>query len=510
VTTYRNNLARSGDNLLETSLTPFNVAPDEFGKLFSLPVDGQVYAQPLYLPSVSIPGKGVHNVVFIATAHDTVYAFDADSADGPSASPLWQVSLADAAAGERPATVIDVLGCGSMIPEIGVTGTPVIDPATGTFYVVALTIRQDSFVHRLHALDIVTGAERPGSPVVIDASVPGTGDSFSASGVVPFHPYLQKNRAALLLLNGVVYSAWTSYCDAGPHHGWLIGHDARTLRQTVVFNSSPNAWAGSFWMGGAAPAADYAGNIYLVSGNGPFDANTQGSDFGDSVLKLSSAAGLTVADYFTPYNQRDLDRADLDLGSSATVLLPDRAGSSAHPHLLIGAGKEGRIYLLDRDNLGQFNAAGDAQIVQSLAGAIGPLYGGPAYFNNTVYFAAWNDTLKAFSIAGGQLATSPAARSLQAFGYPGAVPTISANGSANGIVWLLEGGSNGTLHAYDAANIANELYNSQMKASRDALGSFVRFTVPTIANGKVYVGTANALAVFGLLDLPPQPSLRHW
>jgi uncharacterized protein (TIGR03437 family) len=503
VTTYRNNLARSGENLQETILTPSSVTPVQFGKLFSHPVDGQVYAQPLYLPSVPIPAKGIHNVVFIATAHDTVYAFDADSALGPNAFPLWQVSLAT---GERPATVSDVLGCNSMIPEIGITGTPVIDITTGTLYLIALTIRSGSFVHRLHALDITTGAERPGSPVVIDAFVPGTGDGFSTTGV-PFHPYLQKNRAGLLLLNGVVYIAWTSYCDAGPYHGWIIGYNAKDLVRASVFNSSPNSWQGSFWMGGAAPAADSDGNIYVVSGNGTFDANKNGSDFGDSFLKLSSTGGLALADYFTPFNQIYLNAADLDLGSSGAVLLPDSAGSSVHRHLLLSAGKEGRIYLLDRDQMGHFNAGGDSQIVQSVAGAIGPLYGSPAYFNNTVYFSASYDALKAFPISDGHLGTSPGSRSSQVFGFEGAIPIVSANGSSNGIVWLLEGLSGGTLHAFDASNVANELYNSQMKASRDSLGSFVRFSVPTVANGKVYAGTGNSLAVFGLINQPPQPLL---
>jgi uncharacterized protein (TIGR03437 family) len=508
LTTYRNNLARSGENLQETVLTPANVTPAQFGRLFSHAVDGQIYAQPLYLPLVAIPGKGIHNVVFVATAHDTVYAFDADSTDGANAAPLWQRTLADAAAGERPATVADVLGCNSMVPEIGITGTPVIDTATGTLYVVALTIRAGEFVHRLHALDIATGEERAGSPVVIDAVVPGSGDSFSSSGFVPFHSYLQKNRAGLLLLNGVVYTAWTSYCDSGANHGWLIGYDAATLQPAGVFNSSPDSWAGSFWMGGGAPAADADANIYLITANGPFDADTQGSDFGDSFLKLSSRGGLSVTDYFTPHNQTYLNRADLDLGSSGALLLPDAAGSNAHPHLLVSAGKEGRIFLLDRDRMGGFRANDDTQIVQSLANAIGPLYGPPAYFNNTVYFSAANDALKAFSIAAGQLSTSPVAQASRVFPYPGAVPTISANGTANGIVWLLEGGSSGTLHAYDARNVANELYNSQMQPGRDALGSFVRFTVPTVVNGKVYAGTANSLVVFGLLNQPAQPSLE--
>jgi uncharacterized protein (TIGR03437 family) len=507
VTTYRNNLARTGENLQETILTPSNVRPDQFGKLFAHALDGQVYAQPLYLPSVAIPGKGIHNVVFIATAHDTVYAFDADSNSGINAAPLWQVSLADAAAGERPANLTDVQGCNSMTPEIGVTGTPVIDTATGTLYVIALTIRDGSFIHRLHALDIGTGAELPGSPTVVGASVPGTGDGlFSHDGIVSFHPYLQKNRAGLLLLNGVVYTAWTSYCDGGAYHGWIIGYDDKTLRQLSIFNSSPNSWQSSFWMGGAAPAADSEGNIYVISGNGIFDADTNGADFGDSVLKLSSSGGVAVADYFTPFNQEYLNRNDMDLGSSAAVLLPDAAGTNAHPHLLISAGKEGRIYLIDRDQMGRFNGTGD-QIVQSLQGAVGPLYGGPAYFNNTVYFSASHDALKAFSISDGQLATSPTSQSKQVFDYPGAIPTTSANGSADGIVWLMEGSGGGTLHAYDASNVANEIFNSQMKGPRDALGSFVRFTIPTVANGKVYAGTGSSLAVFGLLNQPPQPSL---
>ena len=416
-------------------------------------------------------------------------------------------SLASTAAGERPANVSDVLNCNSMTPEIGITGTPVIDTTTGTLYAIAVTVLDTTFVHRLHALDITTGFERPGSPVVIDAFVQGTGDGIFSRNGVPFHPYLQKNRAGLLLLNGVVYTAWTSYCDAGPYHGWIIGYDAKSLRQVSVFNSSPNAWQASFWMGGAAPAADSEGNIFVVSGNGVFDAHMNGSDFGDSFLKLSSTAGLAIADYFTPFNQDYLNTADVDLGSSAAVLLPDAAGSSAHRHLLISAGKEGRIYLLDRDQMGHYNAAGDGQILQSLEGAIGPLYGGPAYFNNTVYFSSSNDVLKAFSISGGQLSTSPTSQSQQTFGYPGAIPTVSANGSSNGIVWLLEGGSGGTLHAYDASNVARELYNSQIKASRDSLGSFVRFTVPTVANGKVYAGTGNSLAAFGLVNQPPQPSL---
>ena len=467
VTTYRNDLARSGGNPAETILTPASVNPAGFGKLASRPVDGQVYAQPLYVSLVNIPGKGIHNVVYVATEHDSVYAFDADSDTGANADPLWHVNFTDPSTGERTLNEADVLNCPSITPELGITGTPVIDPSTGTLYVVASTILNGQFFHRLHALDITTGAERPGSPVVIAASVPGVGDGFSQT-TVPFHPYLYKNRAGLLLLNGVVYTAWTSHCDAGSYHGWLIGYDAADLRQMAIFNDSPNAFQASLWMGGAAPAADAEGNIYVISGNGPFDTESNGSDLGDSFIKLSSGAGLTIADYFTPFNQLALNRGDIDLGSSGALLLPDEAGSVAHPHLLAGAGKEGRIYLLDRDQMGSFNPADDSQIVQSIPKAIGPLYGGAAYFNQTLFFAAANDSLKAFAISDAHLMPLPSSQSSLAFGGLGAAPTVSSNGATNGIVWLVEPGYGGTLHAYDASNLANELYNSQMNPARDA------------------------------------------
>lgn len=495
VATYRNDLTRSGQNLKETVLTPANVNPAQFGKIFSLQVEGQVYGQPLYLPSLAISG-GVHNVVFVATEHDVVYAFDADSASGANQTPLWQVSLVGA--GETTASVADVLNCNAISPEVGITGTPVIDPPTNTLYVVALTARATQVIQRLHALDVTTGAERPGSPIVITASVPGTASGFFSSGpTVEFQPEFYKNRAGLLLLNGVVYTAWGSQCDFWAYHGWIIAYDAKDLHQVAVFNTTPNAYQGSFWMGGAAPAADEDGNIYAVSANGQFDANTNGLDYADSVLKLSSP-GLAVLDYFTPFNQIDLESKDLDLGSSTAILLPDLAGSKAHPHLLVTAGKEGRIYLIDRDRLGRFQASDDSQIVQSLSGVIKSLFGGPAYFNNTLYFAAAYDTLKAFPISEARIAISPSSHSSEVFGYAGGVPIVTANGSSNGIVWVVEASSGGTLHAYDASNVANELYNSEMNHSRDALGSSLPFSVPTVVNGKVYAGTAHGVIVYGL------------
>jgi hypothetical protein len=496
VLTSRNNLARSGENLRETILTPANVNAEQFGKLFSYAVDGQVYAQPLYVPSLNIPGKGMHNVVYVATEHNTVYAFDADSNTGQNTQPLWQVSLTGP--GETTVSAADAMNCAAITPEIGITGTPVIDPAAATLYVVAATKRGASFFHRLHALDITTGAERPFSPVVVDATVPGIGGDFFSPSPVKFLPYFHKNRSGLMLLNGIVYTGWASDCDTRSYHGWLIAFDAQDLHQVAVFNSTPDAHQGALWMGGTAPSADEEGNIYAITGNGKFDANTNGRNLGNTVVKLSSP-DLGVADYFTPFNQEHLDEHDIDLGSSGAVLLPDNAGNAAHPHLLASAGKEGRIYLLDRDRLGGFQEDSDSQVVQSIEGAIGPLYGGPAYFNGTLYFAAANDPVKAFGVGDAQIAASPSSQSAHTVTYPGAVPAVSANGTADGIVWLLESGPGGMLHAYDAGNVALELYNSQMNALRDGIGTVMKFAVPTIANGKVYAGTESSVAVFGLL-----------
>src|ERR1700722_9240679 len=484
VLSYHNDLARTGQNLNETLLTPASVTSGQFGRLFSYPVDGQVYTQPLYLPGVIIPGKGIHNVVFIATEHDSVYAFDADNDLG---APLWRVSFLNAAQGITTASAAD-LACDSITPEIGITATPVIDQATGTLYVVAMTEDTSSgnYAHRLHALDVTTGAERAGSPVEIQASVPGTGNG---NTVVPFEPWLYKERAGLLLLNGVVYTAWSSQCDSGNYHGWIIGYNARTLEQSAVFTDTPNWDAGAFWQGGAGPAADSDGNIYAVSANGTFDANSGGLDLGESVLKLAAGKSVTVADYFTPYNAAELSDKDVDFGSSGALLLPDEAGNAAHPHLLVTGSKSGAVYLLDRDNLGHFRPDGDSQIVQSLASAVGPIFGIPTYFNHTVYFSAAHDQVKAFPLQNGLLSALPASASSATFAMLGTVPAISANGTANGILWTID--PSGLLHAYDAADLGNQLYQG-------SAGPYVKFSTPTIANGKVYVGTLDSLVVFGL------------
>jgi uncharacterized protein (TIGR03437 family) len=483
VPTYHNDLARTGQNLNETLLTPASVGSGQFGRLFTYAVDGQVYAQPLYMPGVAIPGHGIHNVVFVATEHDSVYAFDADNY---LAAPLWHVSFINPAQGVSTASAAD-LECASITPEVGITGTPVIDPASGTLYVVAMTEpSSNNFEHQLHALDIATGAEKPGSPVEIQASVPGFGDG---NTTVQFKPWLYKERAGLLLLNGVVYTSWASHCDAGNYHGFIIGYNASTLQQAAVYVDTPNWEEGAFWQGGAAPAADASGNIYIVSANGTFDANMGGSDLGESILRLSTGNGLSVADYFTPYNTDELSDKDIDLGSSGALLLPDGAGSAAHPNLLVSGSKAGSIYLVDRDNLGHFQAAGNGQIVQELAGAAGPLFGIPVYFNNTVYFSSAQDQVKAFALQNGLLSSSPVSASGATFPVYGSVPSISANGAANGILWTIDPAAQ--LRAYDAADLGNQLYQG-------AVSSSVKFATPTIANGKVYVGTLTSLDVFGL------------
>lgn len=496
VLTYQYDASRAGGNLKEAALTPANVNVNQFGKLFSYPVDGYVYGQPLYLPNVQMPGKGTLNVVYVATEHDSVYAFDADSAGG--GTWLWAVNFLNPGAGVTSVPASDT-GCNQIVPEIGITGTPVIDPQSGTIYLVAMTKEKSgnsaNYVHRIHALGVATGLERPGSPVVIQASTPGTGDGGSVDRLIPKN---YKQRPGLLLLNGVVYTSWSSHCDAGVYHDWVIGYDAQSVGQVVVYNATPNGGLGSFWAGGAAPAADNAGNIYVVTGNGTWDYASGGQDLGESYIKLASTGGLSVADYFTPFNYQSLNNDDVDTGSAGVALLGDEAGSPAHPHLMAGAGKEGRIYLLDRDQLGGYQAGSDSQIVQSIPGAISGLFGNPAYFNNTVYMCGSGDGVTAFPISNAQMATSPASRSITQYGYPGCVPTISANGTSNGIVWALE--VSNTLHAYDATNLGTELFNSNQNKTRDSLGPYVKFSVPTVANGKVYAATQNSLVVYGLLN----------
>lgn len=509
VLTYHNDNARTGQNLNETVLTHANVNSNTFGKLFSYGVDGQIYPQPLCLANVAITNKGTHNVVFVATAHGSVYALDADSNAGINAGPLWQVSFINPGAGITTVPNAEVAS-GNIAPEIGITSTPVIDAATGTIYVEMKTKEvagTTNYVHRLHALSVGSGTEKFGGPIVINGSVNGTGDGNDGAGHVPFNGLRHMNRPGLLLQNGVVYLAYGSHGDNGPYHGWIFGYDAATLQPRGVLNTTPNGGLGGFWNGGGAPAADANSNIFCITGNGTFSAGT--TNYGDSFLKISTTNGaLKLADYFTPFNQQALANADADLGSGATILLPDSVGSVAHPHLLVGGGKEGKTYLIDRDAMGHFNAANDSQIVQVVQ-VISNSFDCPAYFNGTLYYVGGGDALKALRFSNGLLVTPPAS-STNSLGWPGATPSVSANGSNNAIVWAIEssgadGGSHAILHAWNATNVAMELYNSAQAGSRDDPGAAIKFTVPTIANGKVYLGGASRLTVFGNASWSAQP-----
>lgn len=497
VLTYHNDNARTGQMLNETVLTTTNVNAASFGLLRTLSVDGKVDAQPLYVSNL-----GNRNLLIVATEHGTVYAFDADSG-----SIVWQVSMLQP--GE---TSSDNHGCGQVTPEIGITATPVIDRTAGphgTVYVVAMSKNgAGTYFQRLHALDLSNGNEEFGGPLEVAARVPGTGDN-SSGGQVVFDPGQYKERPGLLLLNGVVYTAWSSHCDIRPYTGWMIGYDQNTLLQTSVLNVTPNGNEGSFWNSGAGPAADAAGNIIALQANGTFDTtmNAQGfpsqGNFGNSFLKIgTNNRQLAVADYFAPFNVTAENSVDEDLGSGGALVLPDlRDSGGVTRHLAVGAGKDAHIYVVDRDNMGKFSPANNSGIYQDVMGALGgQVFSMPAYFNGVIYYGAVDDNLKAFAISNALLATSPSSQSSTSFAFPGTTPSVSSNGTGNGIVWAAENGNPAVLHAYDAANLSHELYNSNQAANgRDHFGAGNKFITPTIAHGKVYVGTTNGVGVFGLL-----------
>ena len=499
--TYHNNNSRTGWNAAETRLKPSNVNSANFGKLFSHAVDGYVYAQPLYLSNVTIPGQGVHNVVFVATEHDSVYAFDADNASGGNAQPLWFRSFIGTFGATTVTTIPDGdTGCLDLVPEIGITATPVIDPATGTLYVVdrtkEVTSGMTSYHHHLHALDVTTGAEKFGGPVDIQASVAGTGVG-SSGGVLSFNPLRQHIRPGLLLSNGVVYMASASLCDVGPYHGWVLGYNATTLVQTSVYCTTRNGQNGGIWMSGGGVATDSTGDLYFVTGNGTFNGDTGGSDFGDTAMRMTS--GLSQVDWFTPFDQATLDMVDDDLGSGGIMVLPDQPG--AHPHLAIFAGKHSKVYLVDRDNMSHFHVGAD-QVVQSISGQVIVSFCTPALFGSLVYYGDWGGPgfMKAFSLTNGLLSTTPVALSSVGFSRPGSTPSVSSNGSSDGIVWAVRNNSGAAvLHAFDATNIATELYNSDQAGTVDQPGPYVKFTPPTVVNGKVYVATQNGLVAYGCL-----------
>jgi PQQ-like domain len=497
VTTYHYDNLRTGQNTHETILTHANVNAATFGLLGAIPVDGHVDAQPLLLSSLAIAG-GTKNVLYVVTEHDSVYAFDADSVNGASVTTLWHSSML--AAGE---TSSDDRGCGQVTPEIGITSTPVIDRTRNAIYVVAVSKTSGGkYIHRFHALDLTTGKELTGGPTVIAASVAGTGAN-SANGNVTFDPAQYNERPGLLQIGGTIFTTWGSHCDGGPYTSWVMAYSADTLKQTGVINMVPNGNEGGIWMAGAAPGADASGNIYFIIGNGDFGTSLDSNGFpankncGNCFAKISSTLPLAIKDYFTPLNTVQESNADTDFGSGGPLLLPDIVDSNGQTrHLAVGAGKDSIIYVVDRDNMGKFNS-GKNNIYQQINGAVsGGVWSKPSYFNGVVYYGSVGDSIKAFPITGGKLATSASSQSSHSFGYPGATPVISANTASDGIVWVVENGNNGVLHAYDASNLATELYNSTQGSNGGFSGN--KFVTPMVANGRVYVGTQTSVVVFGL------------
>ncbi len=504
VTTYHDDVARDGLNAQETILTPSNVNSTQFGKIGFDTVDGRVDAEPLYLANVAV-GTVQHNMLYVATEHDSVYAFDADTG-----AQVWKTSILPS--GETPS---DNRGCSQVSPEIGISSTPVIDRqqgANGTLFAVGMSKDAGGTYHqRLYALDVALGAQAAGSPVEIAATYPGTGENSSGGNVV-FDAKQYKQRAALLLLNGNIYMGWSSHCDIQPYTGWVMAYSESTHKQTQVLNLTPNGSEGSVWMAGDGLAADSDANLYFLDANGTFDTTvdvngfpTMG-DYGNGFIELSTNGVLSVADYFEPYNTVSESSADQDLGSGGAVVLPDQADAlGAVHHLVVGAGKDSIIYLADRDNMGKFNSGGssNSNIYQTISGQLaGQVFSTPAFFNGVLYYGAVGDSLKAFPIINAKLATTPSSQSAATFAYPGTTPAVSSNGATNGIVWAVESGTSSlaVLHAYDSTNLGHELYNSGQAANgRDSFGNGNKFITPTVVNGKVYVGTSAGVAVFGLL-----------
>jgi hypothetical protein len=518
VTTYHNNLARNGANTQEYALSPTTVTSSTFGKLNSCPVDGAIYAQPLWISNLTISSTK-RNVVFAATQHDSVYAFDADNPGSPCA-PLWHANLVDSAhggvAGETsiPSGITGApIASGDISPEMGVTGTPVIDPISNTLYVVSKSWVSSGpqFFQRLHALDLLTGNEKFSGPVSISATFPGTGDGGTTT---TFLPGQQNQRPGLALVNGVVYIAWSSHGDKTPYYGWVIGYNASNLSQVVVFNDAPNVGQGGIWMSGGAPAADSSNNLYLITGNATFDASNASppnNDYGDSFLKLTPS--LSVSQYFTPSDQASDNLNDQDFGAGGAAVLADLPANGSNPtHLVIGGGKDGALYLLNRDNLG---GVGDSNAWQVVSTSSGGIFATGAFWNSHFYIAFWSSTLNDYVLSNTTAKMSLAKNATNpTYNFPGASPSVSSMPDfSNGIVWALDQSTYCTeqsagcgpvvLHAYDATNITTELWNSS-QGSGNAAGNAVKFTVPTVADGKVFVGTRgnNAGDVDGSTSIP--------
>lgn len=500
ITTSQYDNLRTGATLNEKVLTPGNVNAQRFGKLGIFKVDGAVYAQPLFVPGVEIPAKGVHNVLYVATEHDSVYAFDAERPGDP---PLWHVNFLDK--GRNITSVsADQVQCPFIVPEVGITSTPVIDIKSGTLYVLARTelrprFSDNQFFQHLHALAITTGAEKFGGPKAITASVPGQGRG-SNNGRIDFDPLLENPRASLLLANQTLYLTWASSCDVGPYHGWVMAYDPETLAQKAVLNVTPDGGEGGIWASDTGPAADMEGNVYLPTGNGTFDAASGGRDYGDTELKLGvQGSAIVVRDYFTPSNQESLNRSDGDLGSSGPTLLPDQPGP--HRHLLLQPTKGNVLYVIDRDHMGQYHAEGDA-VVQQIRMAGGG-YGAIAYWNEHAFFACEDDFLRDYALKNGQMILNT--YSHVRFLNPGATPTISANGKENAIVWAVATKVwNGldqpaVLYAFNAKDVAEPIYSSEQNSTRDRAGLATRFVVPIVLNGRVFLAARGEIDVYGLL-----------
>ena len=497
MTTYRDDVERTAADTTESVLTPSNVNSSSFGLLRMLTVDGKVDAEPLYLSQLSVAGA-THDVLFVATENDSVYAFDPQTG-----ATLWHVSLLGS--GE---VASDDRGCDQITPEIGVTSTPVIDTGAGpngAIFVVAMSKDSSSnYYQRLHALDITTGAELFSGPVVVSPTY-----ASAAGGQQTFSPGQYAERAALLLENGTVYTSWTSHCDIQPYSGWVVGYSESTLAQTAVVNIAADSNGGpSIWMSGGGLAADSSGNIYLLAANGDFDTTLSSSglpqygDYGNSFVKLATSGGtLAVADFFAPFNEVAESAADEDLGSGGVLLLPDQTDSGGTVrHLMVGAGKDGNLYVINRDSMGEFSPSGNADW-QELDGVFGGgVFASPAYFNGNLYYGGVGGPLQAFAVSGAKLSTQPASATSTDFPYPGAAPAVSANGTSDAIVWAVENGSPAVLHAYDATDLTQELYNSNQAAGgRDNFGDGNKFITPAVADGMVFVGTTDGVAVFGLL-----------
>ncbi len=500
ISTYRTDNARTGVNALETKLTPANVNAVSFGRRAAIAVQGDVYAQPLYISNVTTADGTTRNLVIVATQHDQVYAIDTSTQ-----AIVWQRSFLDSGGLVTPVPADDV-SCGDIPNEIGITGTPVLDPASERLYVVVRTKEtlngQASYYQRIHALSLVNGSDV--LPATEITTPQNTGNQF---GSAHFDALRNNQRSALLLANGQVYVSWASHCDAGDYQGWVMAFDEQTLQLTSAWTPSPGGILGGIWMSGGGPAADENGEVYVAVGNGGSDAMTGGSNYGDSVVRLHpDEQNLSVTDYFIPFDYQKLFNDDLDLGSGGPVLLPTQTGA-AHPHLLVTSGKDSTVYLLDRDNLGKWHADEDSQILQSFFGNAYGSFATPAVWNNTVYFGFTDASLEAFAYdpVQEQINPTPTSTSGSIFlGYPGASPVVSANASANAILWILQtdqfhSGGPAILRAFDPANLANEFYDSNMSPDRDSAGAAIRFTVPVVADGQVFVAGHNEIDIYGLL-----------